>query len=161
MNDSKLRNLTIDQALFSLAFDRDVDFHDACPTSTYLDLQTGDIIWVYEDDEDAYMEAGVPADDNRAARESIEATPNRYLEIPGLDHGDHHEILREFLDSDWTDDDERHARARNAYAGSIGGWKKSVDADSIVHAFHAYHDGKTTEMAGAFLREHGIKPDWR
>ena len=27
--------------MFSMAFDRDVDFYDACPISTYLDLESG------------------------------------------------------------------------------------------------------------------------
>ena len=161
MSDSKLRKVTIDLTLFSLAFDRDVDFHDAYPTSTYLDLETGNTIWVYEDDEDAYMEAGISTDDNRRTRERVESIPGQYLEIPGLDHGDHHDILRGFLDSDWTASKERHAKARNAYFGSIGGWKKSVDDDSIVHEFHDYRDRKTKQMADDFLHEHGIQPDWR
>ena len=161
MNDSKLRTVTIDLTLFSLAFDRDVDFHDTYPTFTYLDLKTGDVIWVYEDDEGAYMEAGISTDDNRATRERVESMPERYLEIPGLDHGDHHDILREFLDSDWTADEQQQAKARNAYFGSIGGWKESVDDDSIVHAFHNFRDRKTKKMAEDFLREHGIQPDWR
>ncbi len=161
MADSKLRKVTIDETLFSFAFDRDLDFHDAYPTSTYLDLETGEINWVYEKDEDAYMEAGVAPDDNRIMRERVEATPSRYLEIPGLDHGDHHVILREFLDSDWTADKEQHTRARNAYFGSIGGWKKSLNDESIVHAFHDYRDRKTIQMAEDFLREHGIEPEWR
>ena len=80
--------------------------------SIYLDLETGDIIWNYEDDEDAYMEARISTDDNRTTRERIESMPNRHREIPGLDHGDHHDILREFLDSDWTEDEEQHAKAR-------------------------------------------------
>lgn len=161
MGDSKLRKVTIDQTLFSLAFDRDVDFHDTYPIGTFLDLKTGEINWVYEDDEDACMEAGVEPDENRMMRERVESTPTRYLEVPGLDHGDHHEILRAFLDSDWTADEEQHTRARKAYSGSIGGWIKSLDDESIVHAFHDYRDRKTIKMAEEFLRENGIEPEWR
>ena len=97
MTRSKLRNLTIDHTLFSMAFDRDVPFHDIYLQSAYLDRESGEIYWVYEKDENAEMEAGIPAEENRAIRERIEATPDRYLEIPELDHADHHDILRAFL----------------------------------------------------------------
>lgn len=87
--------------------------------------------------------------------------PDRYVEIPGLDHGDHHEFLERFLNSDWTDDDEIWRRARETYFGSIDGWIKSMDDESIVHAFYDFRDRKTTGMAEAFLRSHGIEPDWK
>ena len=160
MSNSKLRNLSIDRALFGLALDQDVDFQE-CPTSHYLDLQTGEVEWVYENDEDAYMQTGIPAEDNRAIREKIEATPNHYLELPGLERGDYHELLREFLDSDWTDDAEKHARVRNAYTGSIGRWKRSLEDRRIVHAFNNYCDRRKEQMGEEFLREHGIEPNWR
>jgi len=32
----------------------------------------------------------MPAEENREERERIEAEPDRYLEIPGLDYGDAH-----------------------------------------------------------------------
>ena len=77
--------LKIDQALFRMAFDRDKDFHDAYWQSTYLDLQTGDVFWVYEDDEQANSDCGIPASENKEMRECVSASPGRYLEIPGLD----------------------------------------------------------------------------
>lgn len=161
MGHSQLRRVTIDQAMFSMAFDRDMDFEDVYPISTYLNLESGDVVWIYENDGDAYMDAGISPEENCATRDQVNALPNRYLEIPGLGHGEHHEILREFLDSDWTEDLEEHARARSAYFGSIGGWKKSVSNQSIVHSFNNYRDRKTLQLAEEFLREHGIKPAWR
>ena len=161
MGHSQLRRGTIDQAMFSMAFDRDVDFEDVYPISTYLDLESGDVVWIYENDDDAYMEAGISPEENRTTRDRVNALPNRYLEIPGLDHGDHHEILREFLDSDWTADLEDQARARIAYSGSIGGWKKSVNDDGIIHAFYAYRERKAQQFAEELLREHGVEPEWK
>ena len=111
--------LGIDRGLFAMAFGRDVDYHDTLPQLIYLDRQTGDIVWLYGSDDDATMEAGIPADQNRMGRQAIKAEPERYLEIPGLDHDDHHRILRRFLMSDWTRDKGRRHRAEDAYRGSI------------------------------------------
>jgi hypothetical protein len=155
-----VRKLEIDEMLFRQAFDRDADFHDAFPQSPYLNMETGEILWAYEDDEDAYMDIGAPSYENQAIRELIAASPDRYLEIPGLAHCDHHDILREFLDSDWTEDENTKNMARDAYFGSIGGWKRSLDDSSILHAFYDFRDHKTKQMAEEFLRKHGIDPQW-
>jgi hypothetical protein len=152
--------LTVDQSLFTIAFGRDVDYHDVVPQLIYLDRFTGDVMWLYESDDDAYMEAGIPASENLEQRERIVAEPNRYLEIPGLDHDDHHKILKSFLRSDWTDDEARSQKAFEAYFGSIGGWKKSVNDEGAIQAFYDYQDTRITELAEEFLAENGIVPDW-
>jgi len=155
------RRLAIDKILFTMAFGRDVDYHDVVPQLTYLDRHTGDVIWVYETDDDAYMEAGIPADDNRQVRERVAGDPDRYLEIPGLDHGDHHEILKVFLGSDWTDDEEQRQNAEVAYFGSIGGWKTSVNDQDAVRTFYDFRDARVAMLAEEFLQENGIAPIWR
>jgi len=114
---------------------------------------------VYEKDEDAEGQ-GIPAEENRAMHDRIEAAPDQDLKIPGLHHGDHHKILQEFLDSDWTDDKETWSNAQNAYTGSIGRWKNSVE-DEVVYAFYGFRESKLNQMAKEFLREHGIEPQWK
>ena len=151
----------IDRALFTMAFGRDVDYHDTVPQLIYLNRQTGDIVWLYGSDDDAYMEAGIPADDNREGRQAIDAEPDRYLEIPGLDHDDHHRILRRFLRSGWTRDEARRQRVEDAYAGSIGKWKRDVGDEDAIHAFYDFRDAEIEAMAEEFLRENGIDPIWR
>ena len=153
--------LVIDRTLFTMAFGRDVDFHDSYPQSTYLDRRTGVVIWLYEDDEDAYAEAGIPAEINRQGRERVAADAERYLEIPGFDHGEHHEILRQFLRSDWTDNDARWRRAEAAYSGSIGRWKRDVRDEGAVYAFYDFQEKRIAELAEEFLRENGIVPAWK
>jgi hypothetical protein len=143
-----------------MAFDRDLAFHDAYPQSAYLDRKSGEILWVYEEDEAAHMDVGIPPEENAAARRLVAAAADRYLEIPGLDHGDHHEILREFLASNWTDDEKLKSRARAAYFGSIGGWKEAVGDERVVHAFYDFRERRTKQMAEDFLRRHGIEPQW-
>lgn len=153
--------LTIDEMLFRMAFDRDVDCHDSYPQSTYLDRQTGEILWVYKEDEDAQMEVGIPPAENQSLREHISASPGRYLKIPGLNHGDHHDILRKFLASEWTDDEAAKGKAQAAYFGSIGGWKKTVKDGSAIYAFNEFRDQQMQRMAEEFLSQHGIEPQWK
>ena len=151
----------IDKGIFTMAFGRDVDFHDTVPQLIYLDRKTGDVIWLYESDHDAEMEAGISADENRQEQEAVDAEPERYLEIPGLDHDDHHRILRRFLMSGWTRDKARRRRAEDAYRGSIGKWKRDVDDDEAIHTFYAFREAEIEAMAEEFLRENGIEPIWR
>ena len=78
-----MRKLKIDQGLFLAAFERDLDYDERISLNAYLDLETGDIEWVYDEDHDAEMDGLIHAD-NRTLRESIEAAPHRFLLIPGL-----------------------------------------------------------------------------
>jgi hypothetical protein len=48
----------------------------------------------------------------------------------------------------------------DTYFGSIGGWKKSLDDDSIIHAFYDFRGHRTKQMAEEFLRKHGIDHHW-
>ena len=85
-----------------------------------------------------YLRTSAEAE-NKANRERINDTPERYIGIPGFDHGGHHQILRDFLESEWTDDRELWQKTKQAYFGSIGGWRKEVD-DSIVYTYYRYRD---------------------
>lgn len=153
--------VTVEKGLLLMAFGRDVDYHDTVPQLIYLDRHTGDIVWLYGSDDDAYMETGLPVEENREGREAVAAEPDRYLEIPGLDHEDHHRMLRLFLRSRWTDDKERLQRAEDAYTGSIGRWKRDVEDEDAIHAFYAYREAQIEVMAAEFLRENGMEPNWR
>jgi len=134
------RKIKIDMDVFLMGFSRDVDFHNSCPQSVFLDLDNGEVLWVYEEDDDASFDGGIPEAENKANRERISNTPERYLEIPGFDHGDHHQILRDFLESEWTDDKEL--------------WQN----DSIFYAYYRYRDSVMREEAIGFLNNHGIEP---
>ena len=79
------------------AFERDEDFEQYFQ-STHLDLETGKIVWVFDEEDDAEMWAGISSAENAAIREQVEAAPERYLEIRGRKHGKHHDILREKRD---------------------------------------------------------------
>ena len=141
-----------------MAFERDVDYHDMVPQRTWLDRSTGDVLWFYESDEDAYFEVRIPAGENHEER--VEAEPERYLEIPGLGHGEHHGMLREFLRSGWTEDEARLRRTDAAYSGSIGRWIRNVGDEGAVRAFREYQEARIAAMAEEFLRENGVVPEW-
>jgi len=101
------RQLAIDKALFLMAFGRDADYEAMGSDLSYLDRQTGVVVWIFEIDEDAEMLAGIPADGNRGVREQVEADPDRFLEIPGLDHGDlkvysSHGSVDQVIPVDWA-----------------------------------------------------------
>ena len=107
------------------------------------------------------MAAGIEPEENHAIRMRIDASPDRYLEIPGRDHGEHHDILREFINSGWTEDKELKFRVQRAYSGSIARWKETIDNRDVVHAYHEFREHKIMEMAEEFLHEHDIDPLWR
>jgi len=68
-----MQSVPIDEVMFLDAFERDVDYHDTCPQTAYLDLATGEVVWVFEEDEDAEMYAGIEPEQNEAVRVGIEA----------------------------------------------------------------------------------------
>ena len=156
-----MQSLTIDAGVFIEAFARDLTFNDEYPYSEYLDLKSGDILRICDDDEDAEIWEGIPAEENAALRQSVVDNPDGYLEIPGLDHSEHHEILKEFLASDWTDDENLKSWAEKAYSRSIKRWKEKVDDDSAVNAYYNFRECKTTQMAEDYLRSHGVEPQWK
>ncbi len=155
-----MRKISVDEFMFLEAFQRDEDY-EYYPQSTYLDLKTGKILWIFADDHDAEMWAGMEPEENAALREKVDTASEMYLEIRGRDHGEHHNILREFLNSNWTDDEELREKARDAYSGSIGGWKEEVDDRYVVNAYYDFRDWKIKELAEEFLHENDIQPIWR
>lgn len=158
MNDTKpsAKPQRIDRKLFFRAFNRDSRFHDRVPQTVHLDRQTGEVLWVYQRDEDAEAE-GVRAGLNGEHRDRVASEPGRYLEIPGVTHNDHHQILRDFLESDWTEDPREAELAREAYDWSIGGWLTSVENDHAVKAYFEYKEAALQAMAAQFLRDHQLK----
>ena len=98
---------------------------------------------------------------NDYKRDRVSGDPDRFLLIPGLSHDDHHDILRSFLASNWTDDDRQQVTAQNAYTGSIGRWKKTVADPNIIRAFQQFRDRKIVELAEEFLAQNKVKVEWQ
>jgi len=155
-----MRKIPIEESMFMDAFERDVDFEQYSQAAC-LELEGGKVVWIFDEDDDADVWAGIPAPENAALRKLVEAGPERYLEIPGRDHAEHHDILREFLNSNWTDGEVLWAKAHDAYSGSIGGWKEEVDDQGAVNSYYEFRERRIKELAEAFLNEHGMHSVWR
>ena len=146
---------------FINAFEHPFDGSYSARQLTYVDRDTGDVLWVYENDEEAWDEANMPAEENREIWERVMADRARYLEIDALDYTDQRDILIRFLRSNWTDDELRWERASAAWSGAIGRWKRDVRDEEAVRAYFAFQEQEVLEMAEEFLRENGIEPQWR
>ncbi len=118
---------------------------------------------MYSSDEDAAMEMGdAAAEQNQILRQQLEANPRSFLRIPGLSHGDHHEILKDFVGSAWTPDEELRREAVSAYTRSIGTWQKRMEGrDDVLAAWREFKERAVAKRAAAFLRKNGIEAQWR
>ncbi|MDB5864685.1 MAG: hypothetical protein JWO70_2491 [Betaproteobacteria bacterium] len=155
-NSTPVKPPRIDRKRFEQAFNRDNRYHDRFPQTVYLDRVTGDVIWVYENDEEAEAE-GVRAGLNDEHRAQVQAEPGRYLTIPGLTHDQHHQILRDFLESDWTEDEHEKELAKKVYARSISGWLSTVENEHAFRSYFEYKAATMKAMAQQWLRDNGIK----
>tara|TARA_R110002073_G_scaffold243209_5_gene405376 strand:- start:1047 stop:1520 length:474 start_codon:yes stop_codon:yes gene_type:complete len=153
--------LKINNALFIIAFNRDSNFHNPSDQTAYLDLKSGDIFWVYDSDHDAEMD-GFSAEDNRRNQALLASRPKDFINIDGLSHDVHHDIIKDFLASSWTDDKEQHSSAMGVYYGrnSIGYWVKNVEDDEAITGYHRFKDERIHELGLEFLKQHEIEPEW-
>ncbi len=153
-----MRNLRVDLDQLESIFEfRQSEFSE--PQQAYLDLQTGEILWVYESDDDYAAVMNHEPEVNAENRERVEAQPDRFIEIPECDTIDDNEMLRAFLATEWTSDEMLARRAREAYHGSIGKWKKDIDHNpEIIRAWRAFESKAAQRRALEFLAEHGVEP---
>lgn len=102
--ETSIEELDIDQTRFvDTAFGRNqFDYKIIGPDHAYLDCDSGEIFWIYRDEEKAknhhYRTKKRKMDSLR--REMIKVHPNHYLEIPGKTMEEHNKILVEFLNSE-------------------------------------------------------------
>lgn len=163
IKQASLMKIKIDYDLFRMAFKRDINFHDTSEQSTYLDLSDGHILWVYGNDRDAESD-GMPPEENQVIRNQVQSSPDKFLLIPGLTHGQHHDILKAFLASSWTGNKGYRSGVESEYFGSIGGWMKAIEKDydnhtEILESWFRFKEERIEEMMDEFLRNNGIIND--
>jgi hypothetical protein len=147
-----MKKLRIDEMQLDIALVRDFDFHDIYPKNIYLDLETGEILHVYDSDFEAGL-LGVPEDANKKDREKVGKNPEFFLRIVGLSHGQHHEILKKYI--------RTYAKSEKdgGYFGSIGGWKE-LASEEDWKAFEDFREKEYHKIIKSFLAENGIEPEW-
>ena len=157
-----MKELKIDSNLFAMAFVGDK--YPVHPPKTYLNLEKGEVEWVWDNDDEAYFDLGIKPSENAGKREMIKNSPEKFLDIPSLAHDIHYDIyqdvLQEFLNSEWTENKVRWVNALNSYDGSIGRWMRSVDDQDAIYSYKAFREGKVIEMAEEYLKKHNVQPKW-
>lgn len=154
-----MRPLTVDLNDLKMAMQMASEDFPEGPQQPWLDLQTGEVVWVWEDDEAFAETTNADPRENARLREATEAVPSRYAAIPDINTTDDNEMLRDFLRSDWTGDDELWRRASSAYHGSIGRWKRAIHHDpAIMDPWHRFEDQEIRRRALEFLAELDIQP---
>ncbi len=153
-----MKHLAIDK-LFIEIFEIDRDY-DVCDCSYYLDIENGTVIVIdseFEQDETIWNgDSWISVD---SMKQVIEENGDRFIEITGLSHSDHHDILWKFIQSNWTDDEEYLQKAREAYFGSIGGWKKEIGYDEyILNNWEVFKEEEILRRALKFFHDHQIEP---
>ena len=153
-----MRKLKIDQILFfNHAFSIDEGFQPY-QDEAYLCKETGEFLFLIDKMADYYDSS---CDKNY---EAVAKNPDRYLQIPGRSHGEHHEILKDFLSSIEKSDSFSESKikgANEAYYGakSIGFWKKQV-SEEMYNAYQDFRE-KVLETEGEeWLRKNGIEVEW-
>lgn len=152
--------LKIDSTFFDMAFHRDIEYHRPYDCAWYLDLKTGDVFWVYHEDHEAESD-GFSAEDNKALREEVDSNPDQYAEIPGLHHGEYHDILISFINSEWTDDVSLREKVLSCYQGSIGQWKEEVGqldgSKTILDKWSEFEEQAIEGMIDDFFKQHNVE----
>ncbi len=156
-----MKKINVDFEMFKEAFGRDRYFLPY-QQETYMNLETGAIVWVYDNNDDVDSDADLKPLGSAVSKEMINKAPTKYLRIPGQTQSKQHEMLKEFLESDWTDDELLWEHALSSYSGSIGKWIRAVKNDQeIISKFMDFRWNKIKETVEEFLNKNGIIPIWQ
>jgi hypothetical protein len=152
--------IKIDQAKFMVAFAADGDYHaEVGAIKTYLDRKNGALLTALADLASARVNFGDSAvEDFLENAADVERAPGRYLEVPPMSHGQHHEVIRAFLDSQWNHGQERRNHALNVYypRRSIGCWLREVGDQETIDLYRAFKEEEELRLAEEFLRREGV-----
>ena len=156
-----LKEISVDEAPFRMAFEQDVPDPDI-DDSVFLELGTGDVYWIADSDKDAATVWGISENENRTMRLKVKAEPDRYPNIPGLSHGEHHDILEDFLASDWIKDENMKNFANASYTRTISHWIEEVkDHEGILENYESFKQNEINRRIRDFFRGYGIRVKWR
>ena len=159
-----MKKLEIDLTEFMMTFSADADYHAECDVvETHLNKRTGKLMTVPLNNSRAeFLFGDAAAADFKKNLRKLRAAPNNYLAIPSMSHGEHHDLLKEFLDTAWTVDVVAREAARNIYYGrkSIGCWLENVGDNAAIDGYLRYKESAPQRQAEQFLRGNGINFEW-
>jgi len=157
-----MSKLIIDSGLFITAFTQNPIF----PINSYLDIKTGEIKFVYEDDYQAGADGFDPIE-NAVLKNKIAGSPDKFIEIVDDQANSIHKTLVEFLNSDWTNDKIVKQHAKNCYSGSIGRWKKAiagsnqVDSQTVLKSWLTFKSIEFDKRMENFLNNLNLVWEWK
>ncbi len=123
----------------------DADYR-AFPYSVFVHRDGLDIVVVYRRDADAAAE-GLSTEDNRVARQQVEASCEDFVELKIPDHAQHHEWFKDFLKS---------RGLLSQYFGSIGGWFEEHGDKAGRDSWERFLALKRRDFVSRQLRDHGL-----
>jgi len=122
----------------------------------WIDLKTLDVERVWNSDSSAEGFGSDP-EQNKEWREKIENEPDRFVVVRPYD-GDPNS-LKNFLGSDWTEDEELREQAWDCFYQNNGryrGWKDNA-SDKAVSAFYEWENNAKQRYIRDYLKDYGIK----
>jgi hypothetical protein len=151
---------------FLQAFGSDSDYHPlAMSTDAYLDRKSGAIRYavIGELDPSIRCEYGEDyVDEILEDTHDVNANPDNFVRLPPMSHGEHHAIMQDFLESNWTVDAEQKTKVQDVYypRKSIGYWIKNVSPD-IAEKFFRHKEAEIQRRAEQFLRDNDVDFEWQ
>lgn len=154
-----LNEILISRIEFIDSFGADGDYHSQCEySSTYLNKSDGELDYAWTNKEKMVLELGEDFVTEIPPAKELKKYPDRYLEIAPMSHSAHHHILQSFLNSRWTNEQERANRVEAFYypRKSIGYWLRSVGDDAAVEAYRRFAEIEIRRLAEDYLKRNGV-----
>lgn len=168
-----MRPLVLDRAQVMDAALREPDFDAGPPVTAYLDLDNGNLVYLYTD---ADAGADADADDlidqkawrwgypsNARVRAAVTNSPERYLRISPLGRDEIENHLQAFLTSPFASrrvHPDEADKAVAAYGGDYERWAVAMAGRPIYMAWRDYLYDQTLVKIERYLAEHEISPSW-
>lgn len=152
--------IPIEQWRFLKTFGSDGDYDSYSQyEEVYLSVTSGELIDVAIDPTMIALNYGEEMAEEMLFNQTVvEAKPDKFLLIPSMSHGQQHDVIQDFLASNWTPDTSRKDQASGAYyqRRSIGFWLREVNDSQAIDAYFRFKEVAILQRAEAFLRANGI-----
>ncbi|MEE9192521.1 MAG: hypothetical protein V3U04_07930 [Candidatus Aerophobetes bacterium] len=139
--------VNVDRDMLTTYLEEDSDYQEH-PYRVYLNRGNGELLSIYEDEEEVENMFGLSAEETRNLRREVENNPEVYLEFPVPGHAQWHEWFQEFL--------EQRDRSEE-YFGSIGGWIKQYASEEDYRDWENFKPSCVVRYAIEIATAAGVK----